>query len=71
MQTSMPGEDALAVLKTIGWPSGSRVTIAWQATVAAIIAAVPLGIALGRWLWVAPQITRWPNLPPWPGQWSS
>ncbi len=45
----------LAVLKTIGFTRRQlAATIAWQATMAAIIgiaAGVPLGITLGRWLW--------------------
>jgi len=45
----------LAVLKTIGFTQRQlAATIAWQATVTAVIgiaAGVPLGIALGRWLW--------------------
>jgi ABC-type lipoprotein release transport system permease subunit len=43
------------VLKTLGFTQRQlAATVAWQATVAAIIgiaAGVPLGIALGRWLW--------------------
>jgi FtsX-like permease family len=45
----------LAVLKTLGFTQRQLAdTVAWQATVAAVIgiaAGVPLGIALGRWLW--------------------
>jgi hypothetical protein len=45
----------LAVLKAIGFTRRQvGATVAWQATVAAVIgiaAGVPLGIALGRWLW--------------------
>ena len=45
----------LAVLKAIGFTRRQVAgTVAWQATVAAIIGiavGVPLGIALGRWLW--------------------
>jgi hypothetical protein len=45
----------LAVLKTIGFIQRQVVaTVSWQATAAAVIgiaAGVPLGIALGRWLW--------------------
>jgi hypothetical protein len=45
----------LAVLKAIGFTRRQvAATIAWQATVVAIIGiavGVPLGIALGRWLW--------------------
>jgi hypothetical protein len=47
----------LAVLKAIGFTRGQVVaTVAWQASLAAILgiaAGVPLGIALGRWLWTA------------------
>jgi hypothetical protein len=47
----------LAVLKTIGFTRRQLVaTVAWQATVAAIVGSavgIPLGIALGRWLWTA------------------
>ena len=47
----------LAVLKTIGFTRRQlAATVAWQATVAAIVGSVlgiPLGIALGRWLWTA------------------
>jgi FtsX-like permease family len=46
----------LAVLKTIGFTHRQlAATVAWQASVAAVIgivAGVPLGIALGRWLWI-------------------
>jgi ABC-type lipoprotein release transport system permease subunit len=45
----------LAVLKTLGFTQRQlAATVAWQASVAAVIgivAGVPLGIALGRWLW--------------------
>jgi len=45
----------LAVLKTIGFTRRQlAATVAWQATVAAIVGSavgIPLGIALGRWLW--------------------
>ena len=45
----------LALLKTIEFTSRQlAVTVAWQASVAAItgvIVGVPVGIALGRWLW--------------------
>lgn len=45
----------LAVLKTLGFTGGQLAsTIAWQSTVAVglgAVAGVPLGIALGRWLW--------------------
>ncbi len=47
----------LAVLKTIGFTRRQlAATVAWQATVAAIAGSavgIPLGIALGRWLWTA------------------
>ncbi len=47
----------LAVLKTIGFTRRQlAATVAWQATVAAIVGGavgIPLGIALGRWLWTA------------------
>ena len=43
------------MLKTIGFTQRRPgATVAWQATAAAavgIAAGVPLGIALGRWLW--------------------
>ncbi len=46
----------LALLKTLGFTQRQlAATIAWQASVAAVIGivvGVPLGIALGRWLWV-------------------
>ncbi|MBV9204484.1 MAG: FtsX-like permease family protein, partial [Actinobacteria bacterium] len=46
----------LAVLKTIGFTRRQlAATVAWQATVAGTIgtaAGIPLGIALGRWLWI-------------------
>lgn len=45
----------LAVLKTLGFTRRQlAVTVAWQASVAAIVGivvGVPTGIALGRWLW--------------------
>jgi hypothetical protein len=45
----------LAVLKTLGFTKGQLgVTIAWQSTIVALIGTVvgvPVGIALGRWLW--------------------
>ena len=47
----------LAVLKTIGFTRRQlTATVAWQATVAAIVGCalgIPLGIALGRWLWTS------------------
>jgi hypothetical protein len=47
----------LAVLKVVGFTRGQlAATVAWQATVAAVIgcaAGMPLGIALGRWLWTS------------------
>jgi hypothetical protein len=46
----------LALLKTFGFTRRQlAVTVAWQASVAALIGiviGVPVGIALGRWLWV-------------------
>jgi hypothetical protein len=46
----------LAVLKTLGFSSGQvRMTVAWQATTLAFVAAVigiPVGIACGRWVWI-------------------
>jgi hypothetical protein len=45
----------LAVLKTLGFSKGQlAATIAWQSTIVAVIGTivgVPVGIALGRWLW--------------------
>jgi hypothetical protein len=45
----------LAVLKTLGFTRRQlAVTVAWQASVAAIVGivfGVPLGVGLGRWLW--------------------
>jgi ABC-type lipoprotein release transport system permease subunit len=45
----------LAVLKTLGFlPRQVSVTVAWQATafaVAATLAGLPLGVAVGRWAW--------------------
>jgi hypothetical protein len=52
----------LAVLKTLGFlPRQVSATIAWQATAfaaAAVLAGLPLGIAVGRWAWrlVATQL---------------
>jgi putative ABC transport system permease protein len=47
----------LAVLKTTGFTRRQlAATVAWPATVAAIVGStvgIPLGIALGRWLWTA------------------
>jgi hypothetical protein len=47
----------LAVLKTVGFTRRQlAATVAWQATVAAVVgcaAGMPLGIALGRWLWTS------------------
>lgn len=44
-----------ALLKTLGFTRAQlAVTVVWQASVAAfvgIVVGVPLGIALGRWLW--------------------
>ena len=46
----------LAVLKTLGFSSGQvRSTVAWQATTLGFLAGligIPLGIALGRWVWI-------------------
>jgi putative ABC transport system permease protein len=46
----------LAVLKTLGFVRGQVAgTVAWQATavvVASLVVAVPLGVALGRWVWM-------------------
>ncbi len=46
----------LALLKTLGFTQRQLAAcVAWQLTVAAavgVIAGIPLGIALGRWLWV-------------------
>jgi hypothetical protein len=45
----------LALLKSLGFTRRQlAVTVAWQASVAAVvgmIAGIPVGIALGRWLW--------------------
>ena len=44
-----------ALLKTFGFtPRQTAATVAWQASIAAIVAiavGLPVGIALGRWLW--------------------
>jgi hypothetical protein len=46
----------LALLKSLGFTERQlTATVAWQATVIAVIgvvAGIPLGIALGRWLWI-------------------
>ena len=46
----------LALLKTLGFTQRQLlVSVAWQSTVAVaigVIAGIPLGIALGRWLWI-------------------
>jgi ABC-type antimicrobial peptide transport system permease subunit len=46
----------LALLKTLGFTRRQlAATIAWQSTVVAIVGLVigiPLGIAVGRWLWI-------------------
>jgi ABC-type lipoprotein release transport system permease subunit len=43
------------LLKTLGFTKGQlAATIAWQSTIVALIGTivgVPVGIALGRWLW--------------------
>jgi ABC-type lipoprotein release transport system permease subunit len=45
----------LAILKTLGFVRGQVAgTVAWQATtvvVVSLVIAVPLGVALGRWVW--------------------
>jgi hypothetical protein len=57
----------LALLKTLGFTRRQlAAAVAWQATVAAfvgIVVGVPLGIALGRWLWIlfAGQIAAVPH----------
>jgi putative ABC transport system permease protein len=47
----------LALLKTLGFTRRQlATTVAWQSTVVAIVglvAGIPLGIAVGRWLWIA------------------
>jgi len=47
----------LALLKTLGFTRQQlATTVAWQSTVVAIVGVVvgiPLGIAVGRWLWIA------------------
>ncbi|HTZ30183.1 MAG TPA: FtsX-like permease family protein [Streptosporangiaceae bacterium] len=47
----------LALLKTLGFTRRQLVmTVAWQSTVVAVVGLVigiPLGIAVGRWLWIA------------------
>jgi hypothetical protein len=46
----------LALLKSLGFTELQlRATVAWQATVVAVsgvVVGIPVGIALGRWLWV-------------------
>jgi hypothetical protein len=62
----------LAVLKTLGFlPRQVSATIAWQATAlatAAVLAGLPLGVAVGRWAWrlVAGQlgVVPEPAVPP-------
>ena len=57
----------LALLKTLGFTRRQlAAAVAWQASVAAIVgvvAGMPLGIALGRWLWIlfARQIAAVPH----------
>jgi ABC-type lipoprotein release transport system permease subunit len=57
----------LAVLKTLGFLRRQvSATVAWQATafaVAAVLAGVPLGVAIGRWAWllVAEQLGAAPE----------
>jgi FtsX-like permease family len=47
----------LALLKTLGFTRRQlATTVAWQSTVVAIVGlavGIPLGIAVGRWLWIA------------------
>jgi ABC-type lipoprotein release transport system permease subunit len=47
----------LALLKTLGFTRGQlAAAVAWQSTVVAVVGlvlGVPLGIAAGRWLWLA------------------
>ena len=64
----------LAVLKVVGFvPSQLRRTVAWQASVIAIaslLVGVPLGIVVGRWVWLAftrelgviPEVSLQPGL---------
>jgi hypothetical protein len=62
----------LAILKTLGFlPRQVSATVAWQATAfatMAVLAGLPLGIAIGRWAWqlVASQlgVVSAPYLPP-------
>jgi ABC-type lipoprotein release transport system permease subunit len=62
----------LAVLKTLGFlPRQVWATVAWQATAfatMAVLAGLPLGVAIGRWAWrlVAVQlgVVPEPALPP-------
>jgi predicted lysophospholipase L1 biosynthesis ABC-type transport system permease subunit len=62
----------LAVLKTLGFlPRQVSATVAWQATAsatAAVLAGLPLGVAIGRWAWqlVAGQlgVVPEPAVPP-------
>jgi ABC-type lipoprotein release transport system permease subunit len=46
----------LALLKTLGFTRRQlATTVAWQSTVVAVVGLVvgiPLGIAVGRWLWI-------------------
>jgi ABC-type antimicrobial peptide transport system permease subunit len=47
----------LAVLKTLGFvPAQVRAAVAWQATTLAVVAValgIPIGVAAGRWAWLA------------------
>jgi ABC-type lipoprotein release transport system permease subunit len=47
----------LALLKTLGFTRRQlAATLAWQSTVVAVmglVVGIPLGIAVGRWLWIA------------------
>lgn len=45
----------IAILKTLGFTNGQvAMTVSWQALIPAmvgLVAGIPLGVALGRWLW--------------------